>query len=217
MPLQLPPPVTRALLIACTALLFLGVAIRQLGAIEQQWLTLFPVFSGFFWPWQILSYPFVHLDGLQWFFNMLMLYFMGSRLEELWGVRRYVQFLLASVVTAALVFVLVTLLFGARMPLNGMGGAVFGMLVAFGILFPHQRILLYFVAEVTMRTAVWVFVGIEVIFMIGSMLDGSGAWPSMVSTLGGALGGYLMLLYWRWRPPSFKRKKSPPPHIRRVH
>jgi membrane associated rhomboid family serine protease len=215
MPLQLPPPVTRALLIACTVLMFLGIAIRQLGALEQQFLTLFPAFSGGFWPWQILTYPFVHLDGLQWFFNMLMLYFMGSRLEELWGVRRYVQFLLASTVMAAVVFLVITLLFGAR-PLNGMGGAVFGMLVAFGILFPHQRILLYFVAEVTMRTAVWVFVGIEVIFMIGAMLDGSGMWPSMVSTLGGALGGYLMLLYWRWRPPSFKRKKSPP-HIRRVH
>lgn len=217
MPLQLPPPITRALLIACTVLMFLGAAIRQLGTIEQEWLTLFPVFSRAFWPWEILTYPFVHLSGLQWFFNMVMLYFMGSRLEELWGVRRYVQFLLASTVMAALVFLLITLLFSAFMPLNGMAGAVFGMLVAFGILFPNQRILLYFVAEVTMRTAVWVFVGIEVIFMIGSMLEGSGAWPSMVATLGGALGGYLMLLYWRWRPPSFKRKKSPPPHIRRVH
>ena len=216
MPLQLPPPITRALLIVCTVLLFLGAAIPPLQAMELQWLTLFPVFLGF-WPWQILTYPFVHLDGLGWFFNMLMLYFMGSRLEELWGMRRFVQFLLASTVAAALVFLLITLLVGTRVPLTGMTGATFGMLVAFGVLFPHQRILLYFVAEVTMRTAVWVFVGIEVILMIGSMLGGGGAWISVVSTLGGALGGYLMLLYWRWRPPSFKRKKSPPPHIRRVH
>ena len=216
MPLQLPPPVTRARLIACTVLLFLGAAVRPLQLLEFQWLSLYGVFSGGFWPWQILAYPLVHMDGLGWFFNLLMLYFMGSRLEELWGVRRYVQFLLACTVMAALVFLLITLAFGTLVPLAGMASAVFGMLVAFGILFPHQRILLYFVAEVTMRTAVWVFIGIEVILMIGSMLGGGGAWVSVVSQLGGALGGYLMLLYWRWRPPSFKRKKSPP-HIRRVH
>ena len=210
MPLQLPPPITRALLIACTVLMFLGAAIRPLAAAELQWLTLFPALSGAFWPWQVLSYPFVHLDGLGWFFNMLMLYFFGARLEELWGVRRYVQFLLACTVAAAAVYLLVTLLLGTLVPLTGLAS------ITFGLLFPHQRILLYFVAEVTMRTAVWVFVGIELVMMLGSMLGGGGAWISVVSQLGGALGGYLMILYWRWRPPSFKRRK-PPSHIRRVH
>ncbi len=216
MPLQLPPPVTRALLIACTVLWFLGAAIRPLQLQEVQWLTLFPVLSGAFWPWQVLTYPLVHFDGLGWFFNMMMLYFFGSRLEELWGRRRYIQFLLACSVAAALVFLLITLLFGTLVPLAGLSSVAFGMLVAFGILFPHQRILLYFVAEVTMRTAVWVFVAIELVLMVGSMLGGGGAWVSVVAQLGGALGGYLMILYWRWRPPSFKRKK-PPTHIRRVH
>jgi membrane associated rhomboid family serine protease len=216
MPFQLPPPVTRALLIACTVLLFLGTAIRPLGALERQWLTLYPVGSGAFWPWAIVSYPLVHLDGLQWFFNMLMLYFFGSRLEELWGQRRYIQFLAACVVAGAAVFLLLTLLVGTFMPMAGVASVTFGMLVAFGILFPHQRVMLYFVAEVTMRTAVWVFVGIEVVMMLGAAFDGSGAWVTAVAQMGGALGGYLMILYWRWRPPSFKRKK-PPSHIRRVH
>ena len=216
MPLQLPPPVTRALLIACTVLLFLGAAIRPLQYQELRWLTLFPAFSGGFWPWQILTYPFVHLDGLGWFFNMLMLYFMGSRLEELWGVRRYVQFLLASTVAAAVVFLLITLAFGTAVPLTGMAGAMFGMLVAFGILFPQRRIQLFFVLEVTMINAVWIFLGIDVFITLGDLFNGTGAWVRDFAQFGGALGGYLMILYWRWRPPSFKRKK-PPTHIRRVH
>jgi membrane associated rhomboid family serine protease len=214
--MQLPPPITRALLIACTVLMFLGVAVRPLQGLEFEWLALWPVRSGGFWPWQLVAYPLVHVDGLAWFFNMLMLYFFGARLEELWGQRRYIQFLLACTVAGAVAYALLTLLFGSAMPLTSMASVTFGMLVAFGILFPRQRIMLYFVAEVTMRTAVWVFVGIEVIMMLGSMFNGSGAWVTAVSQLGGAVGGYLMILWWRWRPPSFKRKK-PPSHIRRVH
>ena len=215
MPFQLPPPVTRALLIACTVLMFLGAAIRPLGFLELQWLALFPVSSGF-WPWQVVTYSLVHLDGISWFFNMLMLYLFGSQLENLWGLRRYVQFLLACTVAAAIVYAVITLFLPTIVPLTTVSSITFGMLVAFGILFPHQRIMLYFVAEVTMRTAVWVFIGLAVVMMIGQMFNGTGAWISQVAQLGGALGGYLMILYWRWRPPSFKRKK-PPSHIRRVH
>jgi membrane associated rhomboid family serine protease len=214
--MQLPPPITRALLIACTVLMFLGMAVVPLGRLEVQWLTLFGVGSSAFWPWQVVTYPFVHGDTLQWFFNMLMLYFLGGRLEDLWGQRRYIQFLLACTVAAAVVYLLLTLVFGTGLPLMGVSSAVCGMMVAYGILFPNQRVMLYFVAEVTMRTAVWVFLGIAVIMMLGQMFNGSGAWMSQVGQLGGALGAYLMILYWRWRPPSFKRKK-PPTHIRRVH
>jgi membrane associated rhomboid family serine protease len=216
MPFQLPPPITRALLIACTVLLFLASAVRPIQALAFQWLTLYPVLSGGFWPWQAVTYPLVHIDALTWFFNMLMLYFFGSRLEELWGLRRYIQFLLACTLAAAAVFLLLTLLVPTPFPLMGLASVTFGMLVAFGILFPHQRIMLYFVAEVTMRTAVWVFVGIEVIMMLGQLFNGSGAWVPAVAQLGGALGAWLIILYWRWRPPSFKRKK-PPTNIRRVH
>ena len=216
MQFQLPPPITRALLIACTVLWFLGAAIRPIQSAELTWLTLYPVLSGSFWPWQIVTFPFMHFDAMAWFFNMLMLYFFGARLEDLWGVRRYIQFLLACTLTAALVFVALSLVVPASFPLFGLNSAMLGMLVAFGVLFPRQRLMLYFVAEVEMRMAVWIFLGIEVILMLGTLFNGGGAWASAVAQLGGALGGYLMILFWRWRPPSFKRKK-PPSHIRRVH
>ncbi len=211
--MQPPPPITRALLIVCTLLLF-AAQIRPLQFMEYQWLALHPVLSGQFWPWQLLTYAFVHIDVMHWFVNMLMIYLFGSQLEEIWGERRYIQFLLACTVMGALAFLLLTLLFGTMFPLAGASGAGFGMLVAFGILFPNRRILLYFIADVTMRTAVWIFMGIEIFVMLGQMFTGSGAWVSEVAHLGGALGAYLMILWWRWRPPSFKRKKAAP--IRRV-
>ena len=212
--MQPPPPVTRALLIACTILLFIG-QIPALQALEWHWLALHPLLVGF-WPWQVVTYAFVHNDVMHWLVNMLLLYFFGSQLEEIWGERRFIQYVAASGLMAAAAYLLLTFLLRAPFPLDGASGIGYGMLVAFGVLFPNRRILLFFVADVSMRDAVLIFVGIEVFLGLGNFFTGSGAWISDLAHLGGALGGYLMILYWRWRPPSFKRKK-PPVHIRRVH
>jgi membrane associated rhomboid family serine protease len=212
--MQPPPPITRALLIACTVLLFLGhVPALQFSVL--QWLALTPVQSGMFFGYQAVTYALVHFDPLQWIFNMMALYFFGSELENLWGERRFTQFLLASTLMGALFYVVLALLFGGSVPLTGSTGAIFGLLVAFAVLFPNRPLMLYFIAQVRMRTAVMVFIGIEIFIMLGNLGNSSGAWIANLSHLGGALGGYLMILYWRWRPPSFRRGKKPP--LRRVH
>jgi membrane associated rhomboid family serine protease len=209
--MQPPPPITRALLIATTVLLFLA-QIPALKLTLWTWLALAPLKSGLFWPWQALTYAFVHVDPMQWFINGLALYMFGTQLEELWGPRRYIQFLLASALTGAAAYLVLTALFFAAAPLAGASGAVFGMLLAFAILFPHRRILLFFVAEVTMRNAVLIFIGIEVFIMLGDMFTSAAGWVSNVAHLGGMLGAWLMILWWRRRPPSFRRS-SP---VRRV-
>jgi membrane associated rhomboid family serine protease len=153
---------------------------------------------------------------------MMMLYYFGAQLEEIWGQRRYIQFLLACTLTAAATYLLLSLvpmLLGSYIgvaPLIDATGVGLGMLVAFGVLFPQRRIQLFFVLDVTMINAVWIFLGIDVFLMLGDLFSGTGAWVRDFAQFGGALGGYLMILYWRWRPPSFKRKKSPT-NIRRVH
>lgn len=215
-----PPPITRALLIACTVLLFLA-QVPPLLLPMGQWLALHPLLSGF-WPWQVVTYAFVHVQVLNWLFNMMMLYYFGAQLEEIWGQRRYIQFLLACALTAAATYLLLSLVpmllgsyFGVA-PLIDASGVGLGMLVAFGVLFPQRRIQLFFVLDVTMLNAVLIFLGIDVFLMLGDLFSGTGAWVRDFAQFGGALGGYLMILYWRWRPPSFRRKKSPP-NIRRVH
>ena len=218
--MQAPPPITRALLIACTLFLF-AAQVPVLAALMGQWLTLHPALSGF-WPWQLVTYPFVNADVLNWLFNMMMIYYFGTELEGIWGERRFIQFVLASALMGALVYLVATLVpvllgFGLRSAaMFDSSSITMGLLVAVGILFPQRPIRLYFVIEVTMRVAAWIGVGILVFIALGRFGNGSGAWAPTLGILGGALGGYLMLLYWRWRPPSFKRKRAPT-HIRRVH
>jgi len=217
--MQPPPPITRALLIACTVLLF-AAQIPALTMLMIQWLALRPVLSGFM-PWQLLTFSFVHVNVLGWLFNMMLIYYFGSELERIWGERRFIQFVLASALAGAVVYLLLSLipaLLGTTMPTAPMfdSSAIgLGLLVATGMLFPFRTIRLFFVLEVTQRIAVWIFLGIIVFLTLGEFANGSGAWARGLGQLGGALGGYLMILYWRWRPPSFKRKK--PSHIRRVH
>ena len=106
--MPLPPPITRALLVACTVLLF-AAQIPALSLLMSQWLSLHPVLSGF-WPWQLLTFSFVHANVLGWLFNMMLIYYFGTELEGIWGDRRFVQFLLASALTGAAVYLLLSLI-----------------------------------------------------------------------------------------------------------
>jgi membrane associated rhomboid family serine protease len=200
--MQPPPPVTRALLIATFAV-FVLQQIPELQFGLSRWLALYPLQSGFFWPWQIVTYPFLHSDFVQLFFNLLVLYMFGIELEQLWGERRFIQFVAASGIAGAVVYLLLSLVFPA-LPFFGMAGVTFGLLLAFGMLFPHRPILVFFVWPTTMRNATIIFGAIVLVFAV--LQRGAGAATS-VAHLGGMLGAYLMLLWWRRRPPRFRRVK----------
>ena len=101
------PPVTQALLLACVAAFCLNLFVPL-----DAWFALWPLASGQFFPWQVVTYAFLHGDTLHLFFNMLGLWMFGSEIERLWGRNRYLQFLLASVLTAALLAVAIGLAFG---------------------------------------------------------------------------------------------------------
>ena len=201
------PPVTRTLLIACVAVFCL----EQFPQLQVDRLfALWPVQSSLFLPWQLVTYPFLHANASALFFNLLGLWMFGVELELLWGTRRYVQFLLASVLAAAACFALMSLLLGGFGVLAGLSSALFGQLLAFGMLFPRRPILLFFVMQTDMRTACIVFGVLQVVLVLAS---GGMGFVSNLAHLGGMLGAWLVILWWRHRPPPFKRK-SPP--VRRV-
>ncbi len=186
------PPVTKAIMLICTAMFCL-----QLILPLDRWLALWPLSTGLFAPWQMLSYGILHGGTFHLFFNMLGLWMFGSELERLWGTRRYIHFLIAGVLAAAVAQLIVTALTGSIAPTVGASGGLFALLLAFGMLFPDRIIMpLFPPIPMKARTFVIVFGAIELVL---GYVDRSGV--AHFAHLGGMVGGYLMIRYWRKQPP----------------
>ncbi len=197
----MPPllPVTRALIMICVAAFALQVLLPPW---LERWLALWPIGSGAFMPWQVLTYGFLHGDFFHLLLNMLGLWMFGSDLERLWGPKRYVHYLLASVLAAAAVQMLWTAFVGSNNPTVGASGGIFGLLLAFGMTFPNRMVMLI-IPPIPMKAKyfVMVYAAVELYFGIASR-DGI----AHFAHLGGMLGGLLMIFYWRGRGP-FNRKR----------
>jgi membrane associated rhomboid family serine protease len=193
------PPVTRNLMLICTAVFCLQLFVPLLDAFFALW----PAASGRFLPWQVVTYAFLHGGMGHLFFNMLGLWMFGSELERLWGPKRYLQFLLAGVLAAAVAQLLITFLAGSRYPTVGASGGLFALLLAFGMLFPNRVIMpLFPPIPMKARTFVIVFGALE----LGLGLMGSSG-VAHFAHLGGMVGGWLMIRYWRRMPPFGARRR----------
>jgi membrane associated rhomboid family serine protease len=190
----MPPisPLTKALMLTCTAVFCLGFFIRL-----EYWFALWPLQSGLFLPWQVVTYGFLHGSLTHLAFNMFGLWMFGSELERVWGRTRYWQFLLASLLTAAATQLLITWLSGSNVPTVGASGALYGLLLAFGMLFPN-RVIVPLIPPIPMkaRTFVIVFGALELVL---GLAGSSGV--AHFAHLGGMLGGFLMIRYWRGQLP----------------
>ena len=125
---------------------------------------------------------------------MFALYMFGGAMEQVVGPRRYLAYYTASVVAAAIAQLLVTQWLGGLYPTVGASGGVFGLLLAYAVYFPHNRVMLLFPPiPVPSRVFVVVYAAIELILGIG----GSQAGVAHFAHLGGLVGGGAMLWYWR--------------------
>ena len=142
--------------------------------------------------WQPLTYLFVHAGFLHIFFNMFGLWMFGSVLERDWGGRRFLRYYLLTGVGAGLLNVAVSLLWGgpaATVPTVGASGAIYALLLAFGVLYPHQPIFIWFLFPVPARIFVIIFGALAFI----SALQEPGSGVSHISHLGGMLIGLIYL------------------------
>lgn len=213
------PPVTKALLIAN------GIAFvlqSLLGNPTFDPFMLWPLGDGSvdtygaaptFMPWQLVSYAFLHGNLMHVAFNMLALVMFGSPLEYTWGNRRYATYYFTCVVGAGLCQLAVgswaVTQGGSPYPTIGASGGIFGLLLAYGMLFPNQRVMLL-IPPIPMRarTLVIVYGAIEL------LLGFSGLQPGVAhfAHLGGMFFGWMLIRYWRGQPP-FGRRPPPRPRI----
>ena len=190
------PPITQFLMLACTAVFCL----QYFTPIVGYWFALFPVHSGLFRPWQMLSYAFLHGGVLHLFFNMLGLWMFGSELEMMWGRKRYMAMLAIGAVFGGLTFVVATWA-GGMSSLVGASGAIYALLVATAMYFPDRTVMPLF-PPIPMKMKVFVIV----FGALAVLMSWNGDLGSLAH-LGGMLGGWLTIRYWRGLPPFNQRKR----------
>ncbi len=155
-----------------------------------------PIGGPGFEPWQLISYSFLHGGLVHLLFNMLALVMFGGDIERVWGRNRFLTYYFVCVLSAALTQTLVTYWTGSPEETIGASGGVFGLLLAFGMMYPHRTILLIF-PPIPMPA--WLFVTLYGVFELYAGVTGTMVDVAHFAHLGGMLGGYLLIRYGRSR------------------
>jgi len=179
-------------------LLIVNTAVFLLDFFAQAWFGVDPFFLFPLVPayvlngmlWQLVTYMFLHAGVWHLVFNMLALWMFGAELERDWGTRLFLKYYFLCGIAAGLCVVLVSLVrpSEAHIPTLGASGAIYGLLLAYGVLYADRIILFMLLFPMKAKYAVMVFGAIE---FIGFWTPGTGV--SHVAHLGGMLFGYLYL------------------------
>ena len=190
------PPVTTALIVANVAVYLLQGLVPQIIVPFALWPLAASAanIGASFAPWQLVTYAFLHGSLVHLAFNMFALYMFGGAIEQVFGARRYLVFYFVSVVSAAITQLIVAVLLHGVYPTIGASGGVFGLLLAYAMYFPRNRVMLLFPpVPMSARTFVVVYAGIELLLGVTNTQSG----VAHFAHLGGMIGGYLLLRFWR--------------------
>ncbi len=190
------PPITLTLVMINVAVFLMEPAFGDAFVIN---FALWPVGSPApypsFEPWQIITYGFMHGGLAHLGFNMFALYMFGSDLERVFGQKRYLQLYFTSMVTAAITQLVVSYAVGGEpVPVLGASGAIFGVLLAFGMYFPRRTIVLI-IPPIPMPA--WVFVIVYGLLELVLGVTGTEQGVAHFAHLGGMLGAWLLIMQWR--------------------
>ena len=190
------PPVTTALIVANVAMFLLQSLVPQIIVPFALWplATSTTNIGASFAPWQLVTYAFLHGSLLHLAFNMFALYMFGSAIEQVFGARRYLVFYFVSVVSAAITQLIVAVLLHGVYPTIGASGGVFGLLLAYAMYFPRNRVMLLF-PPIPMSARMFVVVYAVIELLLG--VSGAQSGVAHFAHLGGMIGGWLLLRFWR--------------------
>lgn len=182
-------PVSRNIIFICVAVFIIQYIVKS----ADVYLSLWPINSGNFRPYQLFSYMWAHGNFMHLFFNMMMLAFAGPALEMVWGQQRFLLFYMISGIGAALIYAAVEYFldpFGGH-PMLGASGAIYGLLAAMGLTMPDREMnLLIPPVTIKMKYMVLVFFGISLLF--------GGPNTAHTAHFGGAFVGFLLIKVFRF-------------------
>ena len=216
-----PGPMTQAVQIIVIANIVMFIATMAAEPLLVEWLGLSPqdvLTKGRVW--QMATYLFLHADVFHILFNMLAVWMFGVDLERRWGTRAFVNYYAVTGVGAAICTLLVSLLPFAResylATTIGASGAVYGLLMAWAIVFPHRTILFLGVFPLSARVFALIMGAIS---FSQALNQGGGTTVAHVAHLGGMVAGYWYLKtpVRRPRPPKPRPAPPNPANLRRVH
>lgn len=184
-----PLPISIGIIVVCVIVFLLNNISAQLA--------LWPLYSDYFQPWQLISYGFLHGSFNHLFFNMFALWMFGLPIEKMWGSRKFAEYYFICILGAGLVQLLVQYISGDVYPTIGASGAVFGLLLAYGVTWPNAKLfLIFFPVPIKAKWFVLIYGAAELIFGV------TGAMPQVAhyAHLGGLFFGAGLLWRWGWRP-----------------
>ncbi|RNC85786.1 MAG: rhomboid family intramembrane serine protease [Balneola sp.] len=190
------PPAVKYLLIWNGIFFFATTSIyggwTPIGAMFSNLLVLQPVGDGFM-PWQLVTYMFLHADMSHIFFNLFALWIFGQSLENLWGTRRFLMYYFLTGIGAGIIH----LIFSGAATI-GASGAVFGILLGFGMMFPDRYIILLF-PPIPIKAKY--FVGIYGVIELFSGLSRVESGVAHFAHLGGLVIGFILIKIWKIKKP----------------
>ena len=200
-------PVIKKLLIIMAAFYFL-LQMVSIQILVYLGLVPYLVWNHYF-VWQLFTYIFLHRELSHLIFNLLALWMFGGELENYWGSRKFTQYFFLCGIAAGICTVLFTPHLYQRIPVIGASGAIYGLLLAFGWLFPNRLIYIYFLFPIPANYFVIIFGLIE---FFSSISGRTGGGVSHITHLGGLLFGLIYLgvprIRQRLRREAYKRKMS---------
>jgi len=158
--------------------------------IITRYFALWPIGSDSFYLWQLITYQFMHGNFMHILFNMFLLWMFGLEIENLWGSKKFLIYYLTCGVGAGLMQILLAPAFtGLSGPTVGASGAIYGVLIAFAMIFPDRYIFLWFLIPVKAKYLIAFFIVLEFL-SLGNM-----DLIARFAHLGGALVGFIYIMF----------------------
>lgn len=172
---------------------------------QERMIEIFGLSTETIWPmiWQPITYMFMHGGIWHVAINMFVLWMFGTELENIWGKNEFLKYYFVTGVGSGIIWLLFNI-GGSNAILIGASGAIYGILMAYGLMFPNRIVYVYFLFPVKVK---WFVIFIGAIAFISSM--GTGSNISHLTHLSGMLIGYLYLRFSdHWRNMKFNFRKK---------